>query len=161
LERSTDSGARSRHHDHAVYYRGTIQCLPNAIDRDPGDSVCHDQERARFTDYGRSIGFIALLGILCVAGMMITSSVVLLDQINAASLSQFQGRVEAAVERLSPVANAAATTVIGMTPVLGAVFWFAMAVTSMCGLAFGTLLTMLLAPVLYATFYRARTPVKN
>jgi multidrug efflux pump subunit AcrB len=48
-----------------------------------------------------------------------------------------------------------------MVPLLGDVFWFAMAVTIMFGLAFGTLLTMLLVPVLYATFYRLTAPTKN
>jgi multidrug efflux pump subunit AcrB len=44
---------------------------------------------------------------------------------------------------------------------LGDVFWIAMAVTIMFGLTFGTLLTMLLVPVLYATFYRLRAPAEN
>jgi multidrug efflux pump subunit AcrB len=111
-----------------------------------------------------AFGFIALLGIMSLAGMMIKNSVVLLDQINiniAAGMSRYKATVEAAVERLNPVVNAAATTVFGMVPLLGDVFWFAMAVTIMFGLAFGTLLTMLLVPVLYATFYRLTAPTKN
>ncbi len=111
-----------------------------------------------------SFGFIALLGIMSLAGMMIKNSVVLLDQIKiniAAGLSPYKAMVEAAVERLNPVINAAATTVFGMVPLLGDVFWFAMAVTIMFGLAFGTLLTMLLVPVLYATFYRLYAPTES
>ncbi|MBE9559984.1 MAG: efflux RND transporter permease subunit, partial [Proteobacteria bacterium] len=111
-----------------------------------------------------AFGFIALLGIMSLAGMMIKNSVVLLDQIKlniAAGLSPYKATIEAAVERLSPVVNAAATTVFGMIPLLGDVFWFAMAVTIMFGLAFGTLLTMLLVPVLYATFYRLSAPAVN
>jgi len=64
-------------------------------------------------------------------------------------MTPYKATIEAAVERLNPVVNAAATTVFGMIPLLGDVFWFAMAVTIMFGLAFGTLLTMLLVPVLY------------
>ncbi|RLA23371.1 MAG: AcrB/AcrD/AcrF family protein [Gammaproteobacteria bacterium] len=111
-----------------------------------------------------AFGFIALLGIMSLAGMMIKNSVVLLDQINlniAAGLSPYKATIEAAVERLNPVVNAAATTVFGMIPLLGDVFWFALAVTIMFGLAFGTLLTMLLVPVLYATFYRLHAPKEN
>jgi len=111
-----------------------------------------------------AFGFIALLGIMSLAGMMIKNSVVLLDQIKlniVAGMSPYKATVEAAVERLSPVVNAAATTVFGMIPLLGDVFWFAMAVTIMFGLAFGTLLTMLLVPVLYAMFYRLTAPAED
>ena len=111
-----------------------------------------------------AFGFIALLGIMSLSGMMIKNSVVLLDQINlniAAGMSSYKATIEAAVERLNPVVNAAATTVFGMIPLLSDVFWVAMAVTIMFGLAFGTLLTMLLVPVLYATFYRLTAPAKN
>jgi len=111
-----------------------------------------------------AFGFIALLGIMSLAGMMIKNSVVLLDQINiniAAGMTQYKATVEAAVERLNPVVNAAATTVFGMIPLLGDVFWVAMAVTIMFGLAFGTLLTMLLVPVLYAMFYRLTAPAED
>jgi multidrug efflux pump subunit AcrB len=55
---------------------------------------------------------------------------------------------------------AAATTVLGVIPLLKDVFWVAMAVTIMFGLAFGTVLTMILLPVLYACFYRL-SPTKT
>ncbi len=113
---------------------------------------------------GAAFGFIALLGIMSLSGMMIKNSVVLLDQIKLniiEGMSPYKATVEAAVERLNPVVNAAATTVFGMIPLLGDVFWVAMAVTIMFGLAFGTLLTMLLVPVLYATFYRLSAPAEN
>ena len=113
---------------------------------------------------GASFGFIALLGIMSLSGMMIKNSVVLLDQIKlniAEGMSAYKATIEAAVQRLNPVVNAAATTVFGMIPLLGDVFWVAMAVTIMFGLAFGTLLTMLLVPVFYATFYRLRAPAEN
>jgi multidrug efflux pump subunit AcrB len=113
---------------------------------------------------GAGFGFIALLGIMSLAGMMIKNSVVLLDQINiniTAGMPPYKATIEAAVQRLNPVVNAAATTVLGMIPLLGDVFWVAMAVTIMFGLAFGTLLTMLLVPVLYTLFYRLRAPAGN
>jgi multidrug efflux pump subunit AcrB len=106
-------------------------------------------------------GFIALLGAMSLSGMMIKNSVVLLDQVNiniSEGMDSYTAVVEAAVSRLRPVVNAAATTVLGMAPLLQDVFWVSMAVTIMFGLAFGTLLTMILVPVLYALLYRLRSP---
>jgi multidrug efflux pump subunit AcrB len=83
--------------------------------------------------------------------------VVLLDQVNLnlkEGMTPYQAVVEAAVSRLRPVVNAAATTVFGMAPLLQDVFWISMAVAIMFGLAFGTILTMVLVPVLYALFYK-------
>jgi len=59
---------------------------------------------------------------------------------------------------LRPVVLAAATTVLGVVPLLQDVFWVGMAVTIMAGLAFGTVLTMLVVPVLYASFYKIPSP---
>ena len=102
-------------------------------------------------------GFIALLGAMSLSGMMIKNAVVLLDQVNInleEGMSPYQAVVEAAVSRLRPVVNAAATTVFGMAPLLQDVFWVSLAVAIMFGLAFGTILTMILVPVLYALFYK-------
>ncbi len=104
-----------------------------------------------------AFGFMAILGAMSLAGMMIKNSIVLLDQIelnNAEGMSPYKAVVEAAVSRLSPVVNAAATTVLGMVPLLQDSFWVSMSVTIMFGLAFGTVLTMVVVPVLYATFYK-------
>ena len=57
------------------------------------------------------------------------------------------------MSRLRPVTLAAATTVLGVAPLLQDVFWVGLAVTVMAGLTFGTVLTMVLVPVLYATVY--------
>jgi multidrug efflux pump subunit AcrB len=106
---------------------------------------------------GQPFGFLALLGAMSLAGMMIKNSIVLLDQITiekAAGKNDYDAVMEAAASRLRPVALAAATTVLGVVPLLQDVFWVAMAVTIMFGLAFGTVLTMILLPVLYACFYR-------
>ena len=61
---------------------------------------------------------------------------------------------EAALSRLRPVFLAAATTVLGVIPLLPDVFWVGLAVTIMAGLTIGTGFTMIVVPVLYATFYR-------
>jgi multidrug efflux pump subunit AcrB len=106
-------------------------------------------------------GFIALLGAMSLSGMMIKNAVVLLDQVNlnlGEGIMPYNAVVEAAVSRLRPVVNAAATTVFGMAPLLQDLFWFSMAVTIMSGLLVGTVLTMVVVPVLYACFYRIAQP---
>jgi len=106
--------------------------------------------------FGVPFGFMALLGGMSLVGMMIKNAIVLLDEVNInlrAGRSQYDAIIEAAVSRLRPVALAAATTVLGVIPLLQDVFWISMAVTIMAGLAFGTVLTMVVVPVLYATLY--------
>jgi multidrug efflux pump subunit AcrB len=59
------------------------------------------------------------------------------------------------------VVLAAATTVLGVVPLLQDVFWVGMAVTIMAGLTFGTALTMIIVPVLYCTLFRVESPGKQ
>ncbi|WP_425396542.1 efflux RND transporter permease subunit [Aeoliella sp.] len=110
---------------------------------------------------GQPFGFLALLGAMSLAGMMIKNAIVLLDQINiekAEGKSDYHAVIDAAMSRLRPVLLAAGTTVLGVIPLLQDVFWVAMAVTIMFGLAFGTILTMVLLPVLYACFFKVEIP---
>ncbi len=110
---------------------------------------------------GVPFGFMALLGAMSLSGMMIKNAIVLLDEVNAnlaLGKSQYDSVVDAAVSRLRPVFLAAATTVLGVIPLLQDVFWVAMATTIMAGLTFGTVLTMILVPVLYAIMFRLKTP---
>jgi multidrug efflux pump subunit AcrB len=104
-------------------------------------------------------GFVALLGAMSLAGMMIKNAIVLLDECNVqlqAGKNRYEAIVYAALSRLRPVFLAAATTVLGVIPLLQDVFWVGLAVAIMAGLSFGTLLTMFMVPVLYATLYRLR-----
>ena len=106
-------------------------------------------------------GFIALLGAMSLSGMMIKNVVVLLDEVNAnltRGMTAYDAIVEAAVSRLSPVVNAAGTTVLGVLPMLQDVFWVALAVTIFFGLIVGSMLTMVMGPVLYAWLYGIRAP---
>ncbi|RMG02050.1 MAG: efflux RND transporter permease subunit, partial [Planctomycetota bacterium] len=108
---------------------------------------------------GQPFGFVALLGAMSLSGMMIKNAIVLLDEINlelAAGRSRYDAVIQAAMSRLRPVALAAATTVLGVVPLLSDVFWVSMAVTIMFGLAFGTLLTMILLPILYTLLFRVK-----
>ncbi len=110
---------------------------------------------------GAPFGFVALLGAMSLSGMMIKNAVVLLDEVDlnlAAGKPPYGAVIDAALSRLRPVALAAATTVLGVIPLLQDVFWLGLAVTIMAGLTFGTFLTMVLVPVLYATFFRLRAP---
>jgi multidrug efflux pump subunit AcrB len=104
-------------------------------------------------------GFVALLGAMSLAGMMMKNAIVLLDEVNVqigAGKTQYNAVVYAALSRLRPVFLAAATTVLGVIPLLPDVFWVGLAVAIMAGLSFGTILTMFLVPVLYATMYGLR-----
>jgi len=109
-------------------------------------------------------GFMALLGAMSLMGMMIKNAIVLLDEVNinlADGMGQYDAVVIAALSRLRPVVLAAATTVLGVVPLLQDVFWVGMAITIMAGLAFGTVLTMLVVPVLYCIFFKVPSPEKG
>jgi multidrug efflux pump subunit AcrB len=110
---------------------------------------------------GAAFGFVALLGAMSLAGMMIKNSIVLLDEVNLnleRGLEHYESVIQAALSRLRPVALAAGTTVLGVIPLLQDVFWIGLAVTVMAGLTFGTILTMVLVPVLYAMLFRLKAP---
>ena len=105
-------------------------------------------------------GFMSLLGFLSLMGMLIKNAIVLIDEIN---LQSGEGKellaaiVDSGVSRLRPVGMAASTTALGMIPLLFDAFFVAMAITIIAGLMFATLLTMVVVPVLYATFYKTET----
>ena len=109
--------------------------------------------------FGQPFGFMALLGLLSLVGMQIKNAIVLIDEINAqmaAGVGGFDAVVMAGVTRLRPVVNASLTTVLGMMPLVADAFYAAMAVTIMCGLAFATVMTMIVVPVNYALIYRIK-----
>jgi multidrug efflux pump subunit AcrB len=101
-------------------------------------------------------GFMALLGFLSLTGMLIKNSIVLIDEINvqiASGKDRFDAIVDSGVSRVRPVSMAAMTTVLGMIPLLTDAFFVAMAVTVMFGLAFATVLTLIVVPVLYTIVF--------
>lgn len=109
---------------------------------------------------GAAFGFVTLLGVMSLSGMMIKNSIVLVDQINiekAEGKRVYQAIVDATISRIRPVFLATATTVLGVIPLVSDVFWQGLAVAIMAGLTFGTLLTMILLPVFYSIFYRAES----
>ncbi|PVZ69653.1 efflux RND transporter permease subunit [Pelagibaculum spongiae] len=106
---------------------------------------------------GLPFGFMALLGALSLSGMLIKNAIVLVDQIDQ-EIAQGKPRMDAivhsALSRARPVLMAALTTILGMLPLLSDAFFNAMAVVIMAGLAFATLLTLLVAPLLYAVIFK-------
>ncbi len=109
----------------------------------------------------KPFGFMAMLGFLSLSGMLIKNEIVLLDQINlekAAGKTPYEAVIASALGRARPVVMAAFTTVLGMAPLLWDAFFAPMAVTIMGGLTFATVLTLVITPVLYCTFFRVRPP---
>jgi len=106
-------------------------------------------------------GFVAMLGVIALAGMIIRNSVILVVQIDqdmAAGASMWSAIVESAVRRLRPIALTALAAILAMVPLTRSVFWGPMAWAIMGGLAIATLLTLIFLPALYATLYRAQNP---
>jgi multidrug efflux pump subunit AcrB len=112
---------------------------------------------------GQPFGFMALLGMMSLTGMLIKNAIVLVDEIDAqigSGKEKYDAIVDSAVSRVRPVMMAAATTVMGMTPLVLDAFYVSMAVTIMAGLAFAAVLTLIVVPVLYAIFFRVPSPKK-
>jgi multidrug efflux pump subunit AcrB len=107
--------------------------------------------------FRQPFGFMALLGVMSLSGMLIKNAIVLIDQIDLEireGKERFQAVVDSGVSRMMPVCMAALTTIMGMIPLLQDDFFVAMAVTIMFGLGFATVLTLVFVPVLYATFFK-------
>ena len=106
-------------------------------------------------------GFMAMLGFMSLAGMLIKNAIVLIDEINMQiqqGKQPYNAVIDAGISRLRPVSMAALTTVLGMIPLLTDAFFVALAVTIMFGLAFATVLTLIFVPVLYVCFFRISVP---
>jgi multidrug efflux pump len=106
-------------------------------------------------------GFVAMLGVIALAGMIIRNSVILVVQIDqdvAQGVPLWTAIVEAAVRRLRPIVLTALAAILAMVPLTESVFWGPMAWAIMGGLAVATLLTLLFLPALYAACYRAVRP---
>jgi multidrug efflux pump subunit AcrB len=108
---------------------------------------------------GRPFGFVALLGLIALAGMIMRNAVILVDQIESDVEDEHSLReaiVGATVRRARPVVLTALASILAMVPLSRSAFWGPMAVTIMGGLFVATLLTLLFLPSLYAVWYRKR-----
>jgi multidrug efflux pump subunit AcrB len=107
------------------------------------------------------MGFVALLGVLALTGMIIRNSVVLIHQIEtekAHGRHPWEAVIEASAHRFRPILLTAAAAILGMVPIAPTVFWGPMAYAIMGGLAVATLLTLIFLPALYVIWHRIKRP---
>jgi multidrug efflux pump len=106
---------------------------------------------------GMPFGFVTLLGLIALAGMIIRNTVILVDQIEhdvAAGSPRRQAIIESTVRRARPVVLTALAAILAMIPLSRSGFWGSMAVAIMGGLLVATVLTILFLPALYALWFR-------
>ena len=105
----------------------------------------------------QAMGFVAILGVMALSGMIIRNSVILIDQIQKhieAGESPRDAIVDSAVLRFRPIMLTAAAAILGMLPLMTSSFWGPMAVAIASGLLIATILTLLVLPVMYAVTYK-------
>ncbi|MEE1887119.1 efflux RND transporter permease subunit [Pseudomonas carassii] len=110
---------------------------------------------------GTPMGFVAILGILALAGIIIRNSVILVTQIDEfeeQGYSPWDAVVEATNHRRRPILLTAAAASLGMIPIAREVFWGPMAYAMIGGIISATLLTLLFLPALYVAWYKIREP---
>jgi len=103
------------------------------------------------------LGFVAILGVTALSGMIMRNSVILVDQIQnemAKGIDPWNAVLDAAVHRTRPVMLTAAATVLAMIPLARSIFWGPMAIAIMGGLTVATVLTIFFVPALYAAWFR-------
>jgi multidrug efflux pump len=110
---------------------------------------------------GRPFGFVAMLGVIALSGMIMRNSVILVDQIRQdveAGKALWEAIVDSTVRRFRPIVLTAVASMLAMIPLLHNSLYGPMAVAIMGGLLIATILTCLFLPALYATWYRVRKP---
>ncbi|HET7237818.1 MAG TPA: efflux RND transporter permease subunit, partial [Terrimicrobiaceae bacterium] len=109
----------------------------------------------------KPLGFVALLGVLALTGMIARNSVILIDQVEherANGRDPWEAVVEATTHRFRPILLTAAAAILGMIPIAPTIFWGPMAYAMMGGLAVATVLTLIFLPALYVTWFRIKAP---
>ena len=110
---------------------------------------------------GKSLGFVAISAMLGLIGMMVKNGIILMDEISrllSSGIEPYKALLDSSSRRFRPVMMASMTTILGMIPLLNDSLFGPCAATIMGGLLFGTVITLLIVPVLYAVFYKI--PVK-
>ena len=108
---------------------------------------------------GKAFGFVAIVGVLGLIGMMIKNGIVLMDEINLeieSGMNPYDALLNSSKSRLRPVMMASLTTILGMIPLVPDAMFGSLAVTIMGGLFAGTLITLIFIPVLYSLFFDVR-----
>ena len=109
----------------------------------------------------KPLGFVALLGVLALTGMIARNSVILIDQVEREKENgrdPWNAVVEATTHRFRPILLTAAAAILGMIPIAPTIFWGPMAYAMMGGLAVATVLTLIFLPALYVTWFRIKAP---
>jgi multidrug efflux pump subunit AcrB len=110
---------------------------------------------------GAPMGFVAILGVMSLIGMVIRNSVILITQIDqhiASGEEPWTAVISATEHRLRPILLTAAAAILGMIPIAPTVFWGPMAYAVMGGLVVATLLTLVFLPTLYVAWFRIKVP---
>ena len=110
------------------------------------------------------LGFVAILGVLALGGMIARNSVILIDQVEkerAAGQHPWDAVVGAAINRTRPILLTASATTLAMIPIAPTVFWGPMAFAIIGGLAVATVLTLIFLPALYVAWFRIGEPVEG
>jgi multidrug efflux pump subunit AcrB len=114
--------------------------------------------------FQKPLGFVAILGVLALVGMIARNAVLLIEQIDA---ERRQGKdawtavIEAAMSRFRPIMLTAVSTVLGLIPIAPTIFWGPMAFAIMGGLLVATVLTLIFLPALYVAWFRVKEPRAN
>jgi multidrug efflux pump subunit AcrB len=112
----------------------------------------------------KPLGFVAILGVLALIGMIARNSVILIDQIEtekAHGRHAWDAVIEATTNRFRPILLTAAAAILGMIPIAPTIFWGPMAYAIMGGLAVATLLTLVFLPALYVTWFGISPPADD
>jgi multidrug efflux pump subunit AcrB len=113
---------------------------------------------------GAPLGFVAILGVLALIGILIRNSVILIVQIehlNETGRPAWEAVVEATEHRMRPILLTAAAASLALIPIAREIFWGPMAYAMMGGIIVGTLLTLLFLPALYVAWFRIKEPVRS
>ncbi|MBS6748406.1 MAG: efflux RND transporter permease subunit [Veillonella parvula] len=105
------------------------------------------------------LGFMAILGIIALSGMIIRNSIILLDQIEIHKAEGQEPReaiINSATLRFRPIMLTAIAAILGMIPLMGSVFWSPLAIAFSGGLLVATILTLIVLPVMYASWYKVK-----
>jgi multidrug efflux pump len=112
--------------------------------------------------FQRPLGFVAILGILALIGMIARNAVILIEQIET---ERGEGKppwvavIDASVSRFRPIMLTAVSTVLGLIPIAATIFWGPMAFAIMGGFLVGTVVTLIFLPALYVAWFRIKEPV--
>jgi multidrug efflux pump len=111
--------------------------------------------------FAAPFGFVAMLGVIALAGMIMRNSVILVDQIEhdiRDGIDRWEAVIGSTVRRFRPIMLTAAAAILAMIPLTRSTFWGPMAVAIMGGLLVATVLTLLFLPALYAAWFKVKRP---